>query len=298
MPDEDEGWGGTADEGWTFIGPPVARPVPQPATEIVQLPQQPLVPSPGASPSPPAAPYAAPPYAPPRYGSAPASFAPPPGAPFVPGPGHAPRPGRRTPLLVVGALVVVAAVVVAVVLLTSGGDGSGSSGLLGRAPFSGCQESAKNGYDTTAVTDQIACTGADVQTKVGATGVQYAQFGSPADLDAWYSRTILAANRITPAQGDCTSGTTVNTAAGANYCESAAPSGGAARQLVMLAPANVTVSNGPNNTSGNCPDESFTLLVFTVPADDVGVVALNCASSPQNAQTFESRLTSGAFNLR
>jgi hypothetical protein len=318
VPDDDDGWGGTVDEGWS--------------------PTQPGGPPPG-SPPPPHPSSPPPPGAPGQYGPSSRPGPPGPGfrdAP-VPGYGAPPPSGRppapasgaksRTPLLVGGAAAVVVAVaVVLVIVLTSGGDtpkkkagsttppvtnsaaplssgasggGGGGSGLLAAAPFSGCVTAPKASYNTSSVTDQIACTGSAVQSAVSAQGVSFAQFPDDASLQSWYSQTILQTNGITQNAGDCTSGTTVNTTAGAVYCEGpfTDSSGGSARQLVVQAPATVTLSNGPNTSSADCPGSAFTLLAFTSPSDHVGVIALTCSSTADAGNGLESALKSGAFAL-
>lgn len=224
------------------------------------------------------------------------------------------------------AAVLVAAAVVLAIVLTSGGDtpkkkagpttppvtnsaaplssgasgGGGGSGLLAAAPFSGCVAAPKASYNTSSVTDQIACTGSAVQSAVSAQGVSYAQFPDDASLQSWYSQTILQTNGITQDAGDCASGSTVNTTRGAVYCEGpfTDSSGGSARQVVVQAPATVNLSNGPNTSSADCPGSAFTLLAFTSPSDHVGVIALTCSATADAGNALESAVKSGAFALR
>lgn len=293
MPDEDDGWGGTVDHGWGNAGS-----VPTPADAKV-------VPAPSAAP--------------------------------VPGPsGGRNRLLIVAGIVVVVVAVLVAVILnsrgshqviphnspsptsdVSLSATTSAHSAtpttvtpSSSSGtatvtdtgsLLKAAPFgSDCQAATQASYYSSAVTAQIACVGSTVSSKVGAAGVSYALFSSAAGLTSWYSDTILKANGIASDAGNCTNGTTISTNGGAEYCESAfTDDTGAsdARQLIVRAPASISLTNGPNSTAGNCPNSDYTLLVVTSPSDNVGMVALTCSSSTTVASAFESSLVAGAFDL-
>lgn len=297
MPDDDDGWGGTVDEGWAGPGQP----------------------------SPPAGPPGAP-AGPPRGRPTPGPsetrgpFYQPPPAP----PGAGQRPGRTRLYVGVAVAVVVAATVLVVVLVSSGGSSSptrhanssipathsasvsvtahsgGSTRLLDGVPFnSGCTEAPKSTYDTSSVVDQVVCTGSDVQSTAAALGVSYAEFPDQASLDSWYNDTILQKNGIQQNAGDCTNGQTVTTQGGAIYCEGTftTATGASARQTVVQAPAGVNLTNGPNSSSADCPNSAYTLLAFTLPANHVGVIALTCSSTADAGNGLESALTSGAFDL-
>jgi hypothetical protein len=315
----DEGWGGTADEAWGS-GPP-ATPVygtPPPGQPAYPTPA-PTTPQPGypTSPNPPSGYPTAPGYPPPP---------PPP-----------PRRGRNKGWLYGGGGAVVIAVVVAVVLLASSGGGKkkpnpspapsvsasasasasvspqpstspspsptlsapAGTGLAAIAPFTGCTNAPSAEFNTPKVTEQIVCTGTAVTSKVPALGVSYAKFPTTADLNAWYQTTILSSNGIKPNQGTCANGSLVNTTRGAQYCEGAFTddTGSTARQVLVEAPSTIKLTNGPNSTNANCPGSSFTLLVFTSPSDNVGVVALGCPASPVTAKAFETSLNNGDFDL-
>lgn len=302
MPDDDDGWGGTVDEGWSASqsgGPPPGHSRP------------PATPPPVAHRVPPGD------YRPSVQQGRP--------GPAALGYRDVPTPKSRTPLLIgAAAAVVVVAAVVLIVVLTSGGNGSpkrkagpstqpvsnsaappsnstgNGAGLLAAAPFAGCVAAPKSSYNTPSVTDQIACTGSAVQSAVSAQGVSYAQFPDDASMQSWYTETILQTNSINQDAGDCTNGTTVNTTAGAVYCEGpfTDSSGGSARQVVVQAPPTVTLTNGPNTSSADCPGSAFTLLAFTLPADHVGVIALTCSSTAAAGNGLESALKSGAFALK
>jgi hypothetical protein len=229
---------------------------------------------------------------------------------------------------------VVIAIVVAVVLLSSGGgngkpnpspSGSASAsvsaspsasssasasptasasvpagtGLAAIAPFTGCTSTPRAAFNTPKVVEQIVCQGSSVTAKVPALGVSYAKFPTAADLNSWYQTTILSSNGIKASQGACSNGSLVNTTRGAQYCEGAFTddTGASARQVLVEAPAAIELSNGPNSTSADCPGQSYTLLVFTSPSDDVGVVALGCPASPVTAKAFETALNNGIFDL-
>jgi hypothetical protein len=284
VPEEDDGWGGRVDEGWLNANAPA--PVQQP------------------------------------YG-APAQY----GTPPAPAPAPAPAPSRsplRNPVVLGGIALVVAAAVVFVVILATSGSGGGSpvsqssgvvptttttttgsstgstgSGLLSSAPFADCQQAPKESYDTATVTDQIVCAGSDVEAE-SAQGVSYARFPDDASLQTWYQQTLLGANGIQTDQGNCTSGQTVQTTRGAAYCESSFTdsTGSSARQVLIEAPAGVTLTNGPNSSSTDCPSSSFTVLAFTSPSNHVGVTAVTCSASSTIATGLERAVTNGSFSLK
>ncbi len=306
----DEGWGGTANEAWGSPGhppprsPAIRRPVTRRRRGIRGIW---LADSAGVS----------------AYGTVRLAAAGPP-----------PSRGRRNGWIYGGAAAVVVAVVVAVVLLTSGGGKGKASpspsvspsasasasatpsaspttsappsptapagtGLVAIAPFTGCTNAPSASFNTPKVTEQIVCTGSQVTSKVSALGVSYAKFPTTADLNSWYQTTILADNGIKPNQGTCSNGALVNTTRGAQYCEGAFTddTGASARQVLVEAPKNIELSNGPNSTSADCPGQSFTLLVFTSPSDNVGAVVLGCPASPITARAFETSLNNGDFDL-
>jgi hypothetical protein len=282
VPDDDTGWGGTIDDGWAASPPP----------------------------SPPAPP-----------------FNPVPPPPYPPSPPTQKRDrGRGWIYGVAVAVVVTAGAVTAIVLSTTGSKSSKNSGptpvssppvtssgpspsasasggngstLLSQAPFSGCVAAPSSSYNTSSVLDQIVCTGSDVSSSVSAQGVSYAKFSTLSDLNAWYSDTILKANGVTQDAGNCVTGVTVNTSGGASYCEGqfTNSNGTSARQLVALSPASINFRNGPNSTSADCQNSPYTLLIFTSPDDDVGVVALSCSATSATARAMESSLSAGSFDL-
>lgn len=322
MPDDDDGWGGTVEEGWPATGHPEGALKPGPADSQFGGPPAPPRPAPAGyssgRPGPGLPPPGQPPLGLPLTGQQPPSK-PPRG-----------RQQRRNRLLIGGAAVaVVAAVVVIVIAGTSGPGGSPKhattlsgfpsssavtspplsqsaatpatdSALLQQTPFTGCKSAAKTDYSTPSVVDQILCLGSSVESKVSALGVLYAKFPDTASLDAWYGQTILQANGIKADAGQCTSGTTVNTNGGAAYCEGpfTNSAGDNAREVVVEAPATINLTNGPNSSSASCPSSAFTLLAFTSPTDRVGVLALSCSGAPSVANAFQSSLSSRTFDLK
>jgi hypothetical protein len=176
-----------------------------------------------------------------------------------------------------------------------------SSSLLKAAPFgTDCQQAPKSSYDTTAVVEQVVCSGPKVTSSVSAAGVAYAKFSTATALNSWYSTTILKDNGIAADSGNCQTGTTVATTRGADYCEGPfTDSAGAAnaREVVVRAPATIVLTNGPNSSAADCPNSDYTLLVFTAPTQNVGAVVLTCSSDASVANAFENSLTNGAFDL-
>jgi hypothetical protein len=325
MAEDDDGWGGTLEDGpWPdpAQGHPAAGPGAGAAAGSAQPPPVPVATTPTGYPAPGSgAPFGTQP---------PWSGQPAPSTPGGPG-GPAGR-SRKIGLAIAAAIVVVVAVVLGVTL--SGGSSkhqaspstspavkptptptptttaptqpatspasNAASALASIAPFSTCAASPPAAYPSTAVQAQIVCTGTDVQTSVSAEEVAYAKFSSAAGLASWYHDVILTANNIAAGTGNCATGALATTTNKAAYCEGSFTddTGATASEVLILAPATAVISDGPTSTADACSSTStYTLLIFTSPSDNVGAFALTCAGTPATTQLFQQHLTAGAYDL-
>jgi hypothetical protein len=144
--------------------------------------------------------------------------------------------------------------------------------------------------------DEVQCSGPDVETKVSAQRVTYSLFANRAGLDGWYASTVLGRNGLRRSVGDCRTGSLVDAAGGAQYCEGAL--GGGAREVIVQGPASNAVRIGNSSTTAACPGSEFSLLATTLPDRRVGVVAVTCSAGDDAGGALQQAATSGAFDLR
>ncbi|HVA60317.1 MAG TPA: hypothetical protein VNG13_07245 [Mycobacteriales bacterium] len=180
-----------------------------------------------------------------------------------------------------------------------------SAGLFAQTAFNGCTPSVGSQLLARSVLTQAVCRGPDVAAKVGAQEVYYARFRSYADLNSWFTRQVLARNRIRAGRGYCPTGDLV-TAAVNSYCEGTFTdsSGALANETIIVA------ASTENSSFGGSGDpvtfcrrllagdfSSYTLLIWTAPSDTAAGVALACQASLAGTSGLEQHLLNGDLDL-
>lgn len=166
-----------------------------------------------------------------------------------------------------------------------------------------CTNQKSSDFIDTNETAQVVCSGSNVPD---ADVLIYEQFDNAQDADNYYSATLLNANTMQSAQGDCTSATLSGSTPNGTYCETNVTTNGKPVGNVFLfngtefnIGSGVSLASVLSSPPPICTNTSvgFGVVGWTVDSSNLAALAITCSNDIGTLQSINKDYLANSFDL-
>jgi hypothetical protein len=166
-----------------------------------------------------------------------------------------------------------------------------------------CTNETSSDFIDTNQTAQVVCSGSNVPD---ADVLIYEQYDNTQDTDNYYSATLLTANTMQSAQGDCTSATLSGSTPNGTYCETNVTSNGKPVGNVFLfngtefnIGSGVSLASVLSSPPPICANTNagFGVVGWTVDSSNLVALAITCSNDIATLQNINKDYLANSFDL-